>query len=273
MRGDMGMHYTSVPNIMKVLQPLFLLSLEEEFEAARNSESKLKKLLERIYKIRVFDPACGSGNFLIISYRELRKLETRIFQRLKEVATQWSLPMSSIRLNYFYGLELADFATETAKLSLWIAEYQMNEQFKLVFGSAPSALPLKDSGNIVQGNATRVDWLSVCPRRDDAEIISSEIRLIWAIVSKIKTKKTTCGQYLQKTLMHTRNLITSPAGFPRLRNIASRQEHHLHLWRLIQSAKVNKLTFFGHPFLSEIWRSDSRTFHSSGETTLRKMQA
>ena len=84
MRGDMGLHYTSVPNIMKVLQPLFLLSLEEEFEAARDSEVKLKKLLDRLYHIRVFDPACGSGNFLIIAYREMRKLETRIFQRLKD---------------------------------------------------------------------------------------------------------------------------------------------------------------------------------------------
>jgi hypothetical protein len=127
MRGDMGMHYTSVPNIMKVLQPLFLLSLQEEFEAARDSEAKLNKLLHRLYHIRVFDPACGSGNFLIIAYRELRQLENRIFSRLKEIARQWTLPMSGVRLNHFYGIELADFAAETAKLSLWISEYQMNE--------------------------------------------------------------------------------------------------------------------------------------------------
>jgi hypothetical protein len=110
MRGDMGMHYTSVPNIMKALHPLFLLSLEDEFEAARDSAPKLNKLLSRIYSIRVFDPACGSGNFLIIAYRELRKLETRIFQRMKELAKQWSLPMSGVRLSQFYGIELADFA-------------------------------------------------------------------------------------------------------------------------------------------------------------------
>lgn len=163
MRGDMGMHYTSVPNIMKVLHPLFLLSLEEDCQAAWNSETRLKKLLARIYSIRVFDPACGSGNFLIIAYRELRKLETRIFMRLREVAKQWSLPMTGVRLNQFFGIELADFATETAKLSLWIAEYQMNEKFKEVFGSAPPALPLRESGNIVQGNAALVDWITVCP--------------------------------------------------------------------------------------------------------------
>ncbi len=169
MRGDMGMHYTSVPNIMKVLQPLFLISLEEEFEAARDSEAKLKKLLQRIYHIRVFDPACGSGNFLIIAYRELRKLESRIFERQKAIARQWSLPMSGVRLTQFFGIELTDFAAETAKLSLWIAEYQMNEQFKAQFGTAPPALPLRDSGNIVRDNACRADWLDVCPHIEGSE--------------------------------------------------------------------------------------------------------
>lgn len=164
MRGDMGMHYTSVPNIIKVLQPLFLLSLGEEFESARDSETKLQKLLQRIYRIRVFDPACGSGNFLIIAYRELRKLESRIFERLREIARQWLLPMTGVRLTQFFGIELADFAAETAKLSLWIVEYQMNELFKAEFGSAPPALPLRDSGNIVHGNACRLDWVTVCPR-------------------------------------------------------------------------------------------------------------
>ena len=168
MRGDMGMHYTSVPNIMKVLHPLFLLSLEEEFEASRDSEAKLKKLLMRIQNIRVFDPACGSGNFLIIAYRELRKLENRIFERQRQIG-QRSLPMTGVLLTQFFGIELADFAAETAKLSLWIAEYQMNEQFKAEFGSAPPALPLRDSGNIVHDNSLRLDWLKVCPHKEGTE--------------------------------------------------------------------------------------------------------
>lgn len=168
MRGDMGMHYTSVPNIMKVMHPLFLLSLEEEFEAARDSEAKLIKLLRRIQNIRIFDPACGSGNFLIIAYRELRKLESRIFERQREIG-QRSLPMTGVHLSQFYGIELADFAAETAKLSLWIAEYQINEQFKAEFGTAPPALPLRDSGNIVHGNSLRLDWLQVCPPNDESE--------------------------------------------------------------------------------------------------------
>ena len=169
LRGDMGLHYTSVPNITKVLQPLFLLSLEEEFEAAKDSEAKLKRLLQRIYSIRVFDPACGSGNFLIIAYKELRKLEMRVFERQKQIARQWSLPMTEVKLSQFFGIELTDFASETAKLSLWIAEYQMNELFKASFGKAPPALPLRDSGNIVHGNATRVDWIQVCPPLPNAE--------------------------------------------------------------------------------------------------------
>ncbi|OYW55471.1 MAG: hypothetical protein B7Y80_16835 [Hyphomicrobium sp. 32-62-53] len=168
MRGDLGMHYTSVPNIMKVLQPLFLMSLEEEFERARGhreERSLLRKLLTRISKIRVFDPACGSGNFLIIAYRELRTLEMRVFQRLDEISggtTTWR-EQTAVKLSNFYGIELADFAAETAKLSLWIAEYQMNQRFKNLFGEAPKSFPLREGGHIVCGNALRMDWLRVCP--------------------------------------------------------------------------------------------------------------
>ncbi|MEI7606304.1 MAG: type IIL restriction-modification enzyme MmeI [Rhodospirillaceae bacterium] len=105
MRGDMGMHYTSVPNIMKVLRPLFLLSLEDELAVAWDSETKLRKLLDRLYNIRVFDPACGSGNFLIIAYRELRRLENKVFARLNEVSREPKLPMTGIKLRHFYGIE------------------------------------------------------------------------------------------------------------------------------------------------------------------------
>ncbi len=174
LRGDLGMHYTSVPNIMKVLQPLFLMSLEEELEQAighRNERSLLKKLLGRISKIRVFDPACGSGNFLIIAYRELRKLEMRIFQRMDELGggTLTWREQSGVKLSNFYGIEIADFAAETAKLSLWIAEYQMNQQFKNLFGEAPPDFPLKEGGHIHTGNALRLDWQEVCPKPDDEE--------------------------------------------------------------------------------------------------------
>jgi hypothetical protein len=168
MRGQLGMHYTSVPNIMKVLHPLFLVSLEEEFEAGRDNKAKLNKLLQRIYKIRIFDPAAGSGNFLVIAYKELRKLEHRILLRLRELgesSRQWELASSSsgIPLSNFYGIELADFNVETAKLALWIAAFQMDAVYKAEFGSRPAALPLQASGQIHQGNALAVNWLDVCP--------------------------------------------------------------------------------------------------------------
>ena len=170
MRGDLGMHYTSVPNIMKVLQPLFLIELEEEFEKSRDNVKKLEKLLHRMALIRVFDPACGSGNFLIIAYREMRKIEMRILTRLNEIKNAPELPFSRISLDQFYGIECADFACETAKLSLWIAEYQINKKFKDVFGDAPPVLPLKEGGQIVHDNACRVNWIDVCPDEKGIEI-------------------------------------------------------------------------------------------------------
>lgn len=175
MRGDLGMHYTSVPNIMKVLQPLFLMNLEEEFAEShgnRYERDRLNKLLERISKIRVFDPACGSGNFLIIAYQELRKLEMRIFQRLDEleggqITHRWG---TGIKLSNFYGIEIADFAAETAKLSLWIAEYQMNQRFKMLFGETRNPFPLVEGGHIVHDNALHRDWREVCPPPEDETV-------------------------------------------------------------------------------------------------------
>lgn len=168
-RGDMGIHYTSVPNIMKVIEPLFLNELYEEFDKACHPDSsiknprkyktdKLNALLSRITNIRIFDPACGSGNFLIISYRELRKLEIKILKELD------LLSFSSIQLSNFYGIEIADFSCEVAMLSLWLAEHQMNMIFKEEFGQCNPTLPLQEAGHIVCGNATRIPWESVCPK-------------------------------------------------------------------------------------------------------------
>lgn len=171
-RGELGMHYTSVVNIMKVIEPLFLNDLWEEFEKAGDSKTKLRKLLSRIENLRIFDPACGSGNFLIITYKELCRLEIEIFKKLfgrqRHVGSVRSL--SNIKLTQFYGIELDDFAHETAKLSLWLAEHQMNLAFKEVFGDARPTLPLQDGGNIVCGNATRINWENVYPKVDENEV-------------------------------------------------------------------------------------------------------
>ena len=163
-RGSLGQHYTSVPNIMKVIEPLFLNDLYEEFEKAvqthgyKSQQKKLNTLLGRIYSIKIFDPACGSGNFLIIAYKELRILEMKIFKAGNMIA------LSCIQLSQFYGIEIDDFAGEIAKLALWLAEHQMNVEFFKEFGRTNPTLPLKEAGKIVQGNATRLDWEEVCPK-------------------------------------------------------------------------------------------------------------
>ena len=169
-RQSLGMHYTSVENIMKVIRPLFLDDLHDALEKALDSVSGLERLLSRISNIRIFDPACGSGNFLVIAYKELRRLEHGIIQRLQELApTKSRMFVSNIELHNFYGIEIDDFAVEVAILSLWLAKHQMNVEFKELFGVEIPLIPLSDSGNIVCGNAAALDWSEVCPTSSDQE--------------------------------------------------------------------------------------------------------
>ena len=156
-RGGLGMHYTSVPNIMKLIEPLFLNELKDEFEQSKNQPQKLKNLLERISRIKIFDPACGSGNFLIIAYRELRLLEINILLQQQSLyafvsgfeekqlslipkaqltlAGEYMPPLfTRIALSQFYGIELDDFAHEIAILSLWLTEHQLNLKFREILG-------------------------------------------------------------------------------------------------------------------------------------------
>lgn len=169
-RGGLGQHYTSVPNIMKVIEPLFLNDLNATFENAKGNKNKLESLLKRIWNIKLFDPACGSGNFLIIAYKELRRLEMLIFKEIDSVNKTYTTQYSGISLNSFYGIEIDDFAHEIAILSLWLAEHQMNQEFFKAFGRTKPALPLQQTGSIVHGNATRMDWEMVCPKLTNDEI-------------------------------------------------------------------------------------------------------
>lgn len=168
-RGGLGMHYTSVPNIMKVIEPLFLNDLQEEYQKNLKNLKNLNELLKRIWNIKLFDPACGSGNFLIIAYKELRRLEMLIFKEIDKINQTYTTQYSGISLNNFYGIELDDFAHEIAILSLWLAEHQMNQEFFKAFGRTKPALPLQQTGSIVHGNATRVDWETVCPKKENDE--------------------------------------------------------------------------------------------------------
>ena len=162
-RGNLGQHYTSVSNIMKVIQPLFLDTLYAELEKAKGNENKLKALLVRLQNLSIFDPACGSGNFLIIAYKELRRLEMKVINALNAASQQTVMYYSGIKLNQFYGIEIDDFACEIATLSLWLAEHQMNTEFKATFGYAEADLPLRDNGNVVCGNSLDLNWEMVCP--------------------------------------------------------------------------------------------------------------
>jgi hypothetical protein len=171
-RSDLGMHYTSVPNIQKLIKPLFLDILYEEFENCKTIP-QLRKLINRIAKIKFFDPACGSGNFLIITYKEIRLLEIKILQRIIDLSPTPAMEFTSIQLSQFYGIELDDFAYEMAILSLWLAEHQMDKVFEEMlfdYGRSKPILPLKQAGKIVQGNAARVDWKNVCPIGENDEV-------------------------------------------------------------------------------------------------------
>ncbi len=157
-RGALGMHYTSVPNILKVLNPLFLDDLREKLEEAGDNARKLLNLRNRMAKIRVFDPACGSGNFLVIAYKEMRAIEAEIDKRRGEEDRKTEIPLTNFR-----GIELRDFPAEIARLALIIAEYQCDVTYRGQKEALAEFLPLDAMNWITCGNALRIDWLSICP--------------------------------------------------------------------------------------------------------------
>ncbi len=157
-RGALGMHYTSVPNILKVLNPLFLDDLREKLTEAGDNKLKLLNLRKRLARIRVFDPACGSGNFLVIAYKQLREIEHTINERRDEKGQKSEIPLTNFR-----GIELRDFPAEIARLALIIAEYQCNVRYLGQREALAVFLPLSQDNWITCGNALRLDWLSICP--------------------------------------------------------------------------------------------------------------
>lgn len=197
-RASQGMHYTSVPNIMKVINPLFMNDLREEYsailaqqqelrqqrelgaisttqyyQACKPIEKRCNRLLMRMSKMKFFDPACGSGNFLIITYKCLRLLEMDVLAIIRQCSQDQGLNFidgSCITIGQFYGIELLDFPHEVAMLSLWLAEHQMNKKMHDSFGVNTRALPLHNITQIVCGNACRIDWNRVCPHTADDEV-------------------------------------------------------------------------------------------------------
>lgn len=157
-RGALGMHYTSVPNILKVLNPLFLDELREQLNDAGDNVRALLNLRKRMSKIRVFDPACGSGNFLVIAYKEMRAIEAKINNVRGELGLRTEIPLTNFR-----GIELRDFPAEIARLALIIAEYQCDVLYRGQKEALAELLPLDAHNWITCGNALNLDWLSICP--------------------------------------------------------------------------------------------------------------
>ena len=157
-RGALGMHYTSVPNILKVLNPLFLDDLRSALAEAGDNKIKLLNLRKRMARIRVFDPACGSGNFLVIAYKQMREIEAEINRRRDEPDRASEIPLTNFR-----GIELRHFPAEIARLALIIAEFQCDVLYRGPKLALAEFLPLSAENWIVCGNALRLDWLSVCP--------------------------------------------------------------------------------------------------------------
>lgn len=300
-RGGLGMHYTSVPNIMKVIEPLFLNDLYETFENAKGNPKKLSELLHRLSKLKIFDPACGSGNFLIIAYKELRRLEIRIIQHLLELqkavdgfkrkTTQemlFDIPksqlelaasfqvelFSKIQLNQFYGIELDDFAHEIAQLSLWLAEHQMNVEFKKEFGQSNPTLPLKEAGQITHGNACRINWEDVCPKKKDDEIYilgnppylgqkkqnkdqKDDIKLLF---SKYKNYKTL--DYISCWFIKAAEFINENSSFAFVSTNSICQGNHVPLlWPHIFKGGINEIFFAVKDFK---WTNNAK--HNAGVT-------
>lgn len=163
-RRDLGAHYTSEQNILKALGPLFLDELRAEFEKVKRDKKRLVAFHQKVARIKILDPACGCGNFLVIAYRELRMLELSVLGELYKSASSGMLDVSSIvfvDVDQFYGIELEEFPAQIAQVSLWMADHQMNLKVSEAFGQYFARLPLKKAPNILNANALTTDWATV----------------------------------------------------------------------------------------------------------------
>src|SRR6266536_3317007 len=161
-RRNLGAHYTSEKNILKLIKPLFLDDLWKEFNQANNDKRKLQKLHDKISKLRFLDPACGCGNFLIIAYRELRLVEMEIVKAL--LKNQQVTDISHyflLDVDRFYGIEYEEFPAQIAQVAMWLIDHQMNMKASELFGEYYVRLPLRKSATIKNGNALRIDWQSL----------------------------------------------------------------------------------------------------------------
>ncbi len=180
-RRNLGAHYTSEKNIMKVIRGLFLDELRSEFESIKHNVRKLERFLEKLSRLRFLDPACGCGNFLVIAYREIRRLEIEVLKQYHKLSgnkRQWWFDVgqyfSVIDVDVMYGIEIEEFPARIAEVALWLTDHQMNMQLSDEFGDTLARLPLKKSANIRYGNALRLDWGTLFPKQS---VINDKVEL------------------------------------------------------------------------------------------------
>ena len=209
-RRELGEHYTSETNILKTLGPLFLDDLRERFAEHTHDLAKLKELRQELRDLRIMDPACGCGNFLVVAYRALRGLDTDILKRIRELelarknndefqATMFFDDRGEhaeimVQLDHFFGIEIEEWPARIAQTALHLAHHQANREMERLLGQAPSILPLSTSAHITIGNALRTDWTQVCPPSPSVRIVGNppfigqymrseeqtdDLRLVW----------------------------------------------------------------------------------------------
>jgi len=176
-RKNLGAHYTSEKNILKLIKPLFLDELHDEFERIKDNRNRLKKFHDKLSSLRFLDPACGCGNFLVITYRELRLLELEILKILrKEGGFQLAVDvkyLSRLNVDQFFGIECEEFPVRIAEVALWLTDHQMNQQLSLEFGEDYSRLPLKTSATVIHGNSLQTDWEKIIPQNQLSYIMGN----------------------------------------------------------------------------------------------------
>lgn len=186
-RRELGAHYTSEENILKVIKPLFLDELWEEFERIKGNSKKLALFHEKLSKLKFLDPACGCGNFLIITYRELRRLELEVLKMLIDIGGQMVLdvsPYCKVNVDQFYGIEYEEFPSQIAQVGMWLMDHQMNTIVAEHFGLYYARLPLSQTATIVYGNALTIDWESIVSRQELNYILGNPPFIGYSLQSK-----------------------------------------------------------------------------------------
>ncbi len=174
-RRNLGAHYTTEKNILKLIKPLFLDELQNELESCKSNETKLKAFHDKLSKLKFLDPACGCGNFLVITYREIRLLEIEVLKKLiKSTDHFFDLNFyAKLDVDQMYGIEYEEFPARIAEVAMWLVDHQMNILLSETFGGLLIRLPLKKSANIINGNALRIDWENIVKKEELSYILGN----------------------------------------------------------------------------------------------------